>query len=215
MGFPSKWFEFSNHKELRRLRKDINDTFELKIQIATSIMLAIVAFVFDSYIKCFKPWLQILICVLLCLGVALIFTLPTIIKHFKLRKRCNIIINGKDAINIFDDEILYSVLVACEYSNIKTNISSEALKDEYEKFYNIEIKYYITESIKRLIKFSDSASTIFGDHDNQIPFERIYNVVGMINFVIKTSNLAIENELLVDFNTFCQTIGFKESENTN
>ena len=206
MSFPSKWFEFSNHKELRRLRKDINDTSSLKIQIAASIMLAIVAFVFDAYITTADLCIQILICSFLCIGVALIFTLPLIIKRFKLRKRCNIIINGKDAINIFDDEVLYSDLVACEYSNMKTAITCDSLKEEYEKFYNIEIKYYITESIKKLVQFSSSSSTIFGNNENQIPLERIQNVVNMIDFVVKTSGITLDAELQVDYETFCQTV---------
>lgn len=213
MSFPSKWFEFSNHKELRRLRKDVNDTLELKIQTAMSIILAIIAFVFDRYIACCDLWLQILICVIFCVIVALIFIVPYIIKYSRLRKRCNVIINGKDAINIFDDEILYSVLVACEYSNMKATITCESLKSEYEKFYDIEIKYYITESIKKMVKFSASSCTIFGDKENQIPFERIYNVVDMINFVIRSSNLSIEKNLLDDFRVFCQTIGLNNKNN--
>lgn len=40
----------------------------------------------------------------------------------------NVIIKGKDATSVFDDEIVFNILVACEYYNCKKNITENDLK---------------------------------------------------------------------------------------
>lgn len=47
-NFPKKWLEFNKHKELRRLRNDLKDTFELKIQIASSVIFEVISLFLDK-----------------------------------------------------------------------------------------------------------------------------------------------------------------------
>lgn len=204
-NFPSKWLEFTNHKEIKRLRVDINDTLSLKIQIATSIIITIIGFFLEDYIKKGSLCVKATLCILLSLIVILIFTLPSIIKYFRLRKRCNVIIKGKDAINIFDDEIVYSVLVAYEYYSSRQRIENNDLRQELEKFYDIEIKYYITDAVNKLNSFSASAISIFGDGENKISKERLSNVISMIDTIIEQTGIQVPSTISDDFDIFRQT----------
>lgn len=205
-SFPSKWFDFTNHKELMRLRRDVNNTLSLKLQIASSVIIAIISFFMTEYIKECHVWVQVVFCTALCILVGLIFILPSAISFWKLKRRCNVLIKGKDAVNIFDDEIVYSVLVACEYYNARESIPNSELKKDLELFYDIEIKYYISESIKRLKEFSANSPAIFGDGKNKISKERANNIVNMINILLDKANIKLDKVLQNDFMTFCECI---------
>lgn len=214
-NFPSEWLDFSNNKEIKRLRSDINDTFSLKFQIALSVITAILSFHLDKYLQCACIWVQISACVGLCAVVVLIFVFPEIVKFFKVRRRCNVIIKGKDAVSIFDDEIVYYVLVACEYFNAKESVPKSNLQDHIVKFYEIEIAYYVSESIKRLHDFSSNITAIFGSGDNKIPFVRVSNIVSMIGILTEQSGIEIQNSLLTNFTTFKNTIESLETHMDN
>lgn len=161
-NFPSEWLDFSNNKEIKRLRNDINDTFSLKFQIALSVITAILSFHLDKYLQCACIWIQISACVGLCAVVVLIFVFPEIVK-----------------------------------------------------FYEIEIAYYVSESIKRLHDFSSNITDIFGSGDNKIPFVRVSNIVSMIGILTEQSGIEIQNSLLTNFTTFKDTIESLETHMDN
>ena len=117
--FPGKWFDFTNHKEIRRLRNDLNDSISLKLQIASSIIVAIISFFLQSTIANTTVCIRMIVCAILCLVVLLIFLLPLIIDKINDLRIHNIIINGKDAVTLFDDVVTYNVLVASEYYNCR------------------------------------------------------------------------------------------------
>ena len=199
-NFPSKWFEFTNHKELIRLRKDLNNSFALKIEIAASIIVAIVSVFLQKTIDNAETYVKILFCVVLCLFVVLIFLFPFFLKFIKNKKRNNILIKGKDAINLFDDEITYNVLVATEYYSLLESVSvkDSKLKDELINFYNLEIKYYIKESVDILNLFFANFDLIVGEKNNQISKERIINVLNMINTLIENCNITLDYDMQKD-----------------
>lgn len=205
-NFPGKWFDFNNHKELRRLRNDMKDTFGLKLQIATSIVIAIVSFFLSEYISEADVWVQILFCVILCVIVLLIFLLPFFIKQCMLKARCNVIIKGKDAISLFDDEIVYNILVACEYYNSMQSIPKNELREELLAFYKLEIEYYISESIKKLLLFSSNCTAIFGNKKNQISKARICNILALIDKLLNNPDIMLDNIVREDYVLFCNVI---------
>lgn len=205
-NFPSKWFDFANYKELKRLRNDVKDTFSLKIQIAASIIVAIMSFFLDGYIKEMCGKMQILFCFLICATVILIFILPSIYRFISLRVRSNVLIKGKDAVSVFDDEIVYNVLVACEYYNSKSTIPDTVLKSELESFYTLEISYYITESIKMLSLFSANCGGIFGDGENKISKQRVDNIVGLINELVTSNGVSLDRSTRDSYEVFCKMI---------
>lgn len=205
-NFPSKWFDFTNHKELKRLRADIKDTFSLKLQIAASVIITIITFFLDKYIHNSSWKIQCLFCVSLCIIVLLIFILPSIIAFLSLKSRCNILIKGKDAVSLFDDEIVYNVLVASEYYNSKEKIPNNELRAELNNFYTLEIQYYLSESIKKLSLFSSSCVTIFGNKKNQISKQRAENIIQLITTLSKQATLSLDKETMEKFDIFCASI---------
>lgn len=205
-NFPSKWFDFTNHKELKRLRHDITDTFELKMQVAISLIVAIISFYLDGYVCQFKPLFQMLFCIALCLIILLIFILPYVIKKVSIRMRSGFLIKGKDAVSVFDDEIVYNILVACEYFNGKKKIPDGKLKNELESFYTIEIQYYVTESVKKLFQFTSNNISIFGDGKNQISIERVKNIVALIDALIESSDISLEDSIKNKYSVFCEMV---------
>lgn len=95
--------------------------------------------------------------------------MPSIIKKF-FYLRCNIIIKGRDAASLFNDEIVYNILVACEYYNSMQAFIDNDLKCKIKNFYVLEIKYYIT---KLLSKISHSNCT----HKNNVYLAKNYTLL--------------------------------------
>lgn len=206
-NFPSKWYDFINHKELKRLRHDLNNTLSLRIEIAVSIILAIISFFFGKNIVNESLSMQITICSVLCVVVALLFLLPYLLNWISVRRRCNVFISGKDAVSIFDDEIVYDILVASEYYNTIDQIPNTALREELRVFYAIEIKYYLEETIKKLTLFNSNLGKIFGNEKNKIPLERVNNVRRLIDKLFeKNSGIYIDKTLKTSYEMFCTSL---------
>ncbi len=202
-NFPSKWLDFTTNKEIKRLRKDVNDTLSLKIEISVSIILTIIAFCFSEYIGKMKPICQTLVCISMCLIILVIFFYPCVKKYLSQKKHCNIIIEGRDAVSIFDEEIVYNVLVAAEYHNSKINLNENQIKQDLLNFYDIEIRYYLLLAIEQLLQFNVNKSEIFGDKKNQISTVRVKNILALINSIIKDSQITIDKTKLEMFKDFC------------
>ena len=191
-NFPSKWFDFTTNKEIKRIRKDINSTLALKIEISTSIILTIIAFCFSEHIKNLDMVWQVCICFSMCLIVFLIFFTPYILKWISTKRHGNVIVKGKDAVSTFDDEIVYNVLVASEYYNSIELIKKNMIEDDLKAFYNIEIEYYLIKAIDEILKFNTNYSRIFGNKKNQIPLERLKNILDLIKSIQTCSGITIE-----------------------
>ncbi len=201
-NFPSKWFDFLNQKELKRLRKDVNNTLWLKIQIATSVIIAICTLIFSDSIKGLDLGWQIGISVGLSFIVILVFCMPWIIKQISLLRINNSLINGKTASTIFDEEIVYNVLVASEFYEIYNNTASSngKLSNELKEFYEIEVEYYVKTAIEKLNSFSSNLVNIVGSAKYQISVQRIKNIIQMIDLIVLDMKITIDDELLDDYN---------------
>lgn len=212
-NFPSKWYDFINHKELKRLRKDINDTFSLRIEIAVSIILMIISCFLETQIDSWSLCSKVIWCIIFCLIVAAFFILPIVFRWYSLHHRSNVFINGKEAKSIFDEEIVYDVLVASEYCNIKKQSTDSSLKNELDIFYSIEIKYYIDTSVEKLTSFNSNFDNIFGNEKHKIPLKRIDNIIKLINAIIDSENIEIDGDLKEDFDSLIDYV--KKSMNNN
>lgn len=191
-NFPSKWFDFTTNKEIKRIRKDINNTLALKIEISSSIILTIIAFCFSEYIHTLSVIWQVCICIAICFIVFLIFFTSYILKWISIKQNGNVIVQGKDAVATFDDEIVYNVLVAAEYYNSIEQIKKNKIENDLIAFYNIEIEYYLLKAVNELLKFNTNYSKIFGNQKNQIPLVRLKNILDLINSIKKCSNIKFE-----------------------
>lgn len=207
-NFPSKWFDFLNQKELKRLRKDVNNTLWLKIQIATSVIIAICTLIFSDSIKGLDLGWQIGISVGLSFIVILVFCMPWIIKQISLLRINNSLINGKTASTIFDEEIVYNVLVASEFYEIYNNTASSngKLSNELKEFYEIEVEYYVKTAIEKLNSFASNLVNIVGSAKYQISVQRIKNIIQMIDLIVLDMKITIDDELLDDYNDIKKNI---------
>lgn len=207
-NFPSKWFDFLNQKELKRLRKDVNNTLWLKIQIATSVIIAICTLIFSDSIKGLDLRWQIGISVGLSFIVILVFCMPWIIKQISLLRINNSLINGKTASTIFDEEIVYNVLVASEFYEIYNNTASSngKLSNELKEFYEIEVEYYVKTAIEKLNSFASNLVNIVGSAKYQISVQRIKNIIQMIDLIVSDMKITIDDELLDDYNDIKKNI---------
>lgn len=207
-NFPSKWFDFLNQKELKRLRKDVNNTLWLKIQIATSVIIALCTLIFSDSIKGFELGWQIGISVGLSFIVILVFCMPWIIKQISLLRINNSLINGKTASTIFDEEIVYNVLVASEFYEIYNNTASSngKLSNELKEFYEIEVEYYVKTAIEKLNSFASNLVNIVGSAKYQISVQRIKNIIQMIDLIVSDMKITIDDELLDDYNDIKKNI---------
>ena len=207
-NFPSKWFDFLNQKELKRLRKDVNNTLWLKIQIATSVIIAICTLIFSDSIKGLDLGWQIGISVGLSFIVILVFCMPWIIKQISLLRINNSLINGKTASTIFDEEIVYNVLVASEFYEIYNNTASSngKLSNELKEFYEIEVEYYVKTAIEKLNSFASNLVNIVGSAKYQISVQRIKNIIQMIDLIVSDMKITIDDELLDDYNDIKKNI---------
>ncbi len=207
-NFPSKWFDFLNQKELKRLRKDVNNTLWLKIQIATSVIIAICTLIFSDSIKGLDLGWKIGISVGLRFIVILVFCMPWIIKQISLLRINNPLINGKTASTIFDEEIVYNVLVASEFYEIYNNTTScnGKLFNELKEFYEIEVEYYVKTAIEKLNSFASNLVHIVGSAKYQISVQRIKNIIQMIDLIVLDMKITIDDELLDDYNDIKKNI---------
>ncbi len=205
-NFPSKWYDFINHKELKRLRKDLNDTLSLRIEIAVSIILMIISCFLESQIDSLSLCAKVILCVIFCTIVAAFFILPIVFRWYSLHHKSNVFINGKEAKSIFDEEIVYDVLVASEYCNIKKQANNPEHGDELKVFYSIEIKYYVNTSVEKLTSFNSNFNSIFGNEKNKIPLERIDNIVKFVSAIIESEKIELDSDLNFDFDLLKKTI---------
>lgn len=187
MNHPSKWFDFVSQKELHRLRQDINNTTSLRIQVFISVLIAILSPFLSQLLSKGPIVVQIIVCATLCLLAVVVFLIPLFEKKFSTLKNQNIIINGKEATTIFDDDIVYSILTACEYYNAKSSIPANALSPDLHEFYELEINYYVRKASNCLESFSATICSIIGNGENQIAKERMENLLKMMKTLMENT----------------------------
>ena len=200
-NFPSKWFDFVNNKEIKRLRKDINNTFWLKIQICVSLLIAVLTVIFDQEINELEMKWKVTLSISICLIIFLVFSSQYIIKKIKLRIRNNVIINGKQATSLFDESIVYDVLVACEFYDLYNKLEDESsISRDMKEFYKIEIKYYLNTAIINLYNLSGSFPLILGEKRNQILPQRVLNLCDLISKLLEETKISLDTILIKSYN---------------
>lgn len=192
-NLPSKWMDFVNNKELKRLHADINNTMPLKIQTAISILLAILSVILSTVFKDKEEYVTISICLSLMILVVLIYLVPYIIKKSKDSSTRNVFINGKDAITIFDEEIVYYVMTACEYSR-QDKMLYQKLENSVGEFFVLEIGYYVNKAVEGLILFESNFDGIFGDGKDKISKDRLKNIIDIVDDLTKKHSLSIKEQ---------------------
>ncbi len=205
-NFPSKWYDFNNHKQLKKIRDDLNNTHSLRIQIAASLIVAIISFVLGDYVKKWDWYFQLLFCLGLSLVIVGVLFYPYVVKTIMNKLQSNIIINGKDAISLFDDEIVYDILVASEYFENRNLIPDSDLSNELKTFYDIEMEYYLKSSIEKLLLFLPNYPEVFGNGKKQISINRFNNITKLIDTLISKGPVILDDDLLSSYKSLCKDV---------
>lgn len=205
-NIPSKWYEFTNHKELKRLRMDLNDTLFLRIEIAASLVLTILTSFFSDIISKRSGLVQVAIFVLSCLCVTAILLWDYLRHKYSLWRRSGVFIKGKDASSLFDEEIVYEVLVASEYFRMEKEENVEELKDQMKNFYNIEIEYYLTSAMEKLFLLNSNLSNVLGNDGKKISIKRMDNIISLIDGIVNSGTFEIDGDVYKDYKMLCENV---------
>ncbi|MCM1261771.1 MAG: hypothetical protein NC313_03545 [Butyrivibrio sp.] len=201
MNFPGSWLNFSEYKEIKQLRMALTETISLRIQITVSIIIAIVTLSFSGEISELDLCYKVLIILGICFLVVVIFLWPLFQKYYKFMKTNNVMLDGKKAINIFDDEIVYDIMIATEFKKLMVAEKNIGLKT----FYQAEMTYYVKKSMENLNMMSSSYIKIFGEGGQQVSVERVRNINTIINELLSEC-AEIDETITVNYGTFTQNI---------
>lgn len=201
MNFPGSWLNFSEYKEIKQLRMALTETISLRIQITVSIIIAIVTLAFSGEISELDLCYKVLIILGICFLVVVIFLWPLFQKYYKFMKTNNVMLDGKKAINIFDDEIVYDIMIATEFKKLMVAETNIGLKT----FYQAEMTYYVKKSMENLNMMSSSYIKIFGEGGQQVSVERVRNINTIINELLSEC-AEIDETITVNYGTFTQNI---------
>lgn len=187
--FPSEWFHFTDHKEIRRLRQAVSETTSFKVEITVAVLLAIASAFFDTYLSEWSICVKILVFLIICVSVIYLFNRQAVKQLFS----DSIMLGVKQAVTIFDEEVVYDIMVAAEYCNhldtLNTKTKEDQLAIHLASFYSLEIKYYIQEAQMKLSRMRAEASIIFGDQHSQISLERVENAIALISVIKEKSGV--------------------------
>ena len=200
-NFPGNWLSFSEYKEIKRLRKAMTETISLRIQITASAIITILSAFLSSKANEWSVCSQMIFISCACLLVIGVIWGPAIVEHCKFFITNNIILNGKKAINIFDDEIVYDIMIATEFEKL---IDTEK-NGELKIFYKAEMTYYVKKSMESLILMSASYSRIFGPGEQQVSIERVRNINTIINNLLEKC-MTIDKSIRDNYVIFIQNI---------
>ncbi len=211
-NFPSKWGEFVEGKEIRRINKSLNTNNAISWQLFCNIVTIILTTILNLYLNSLKAnqvkWLMF--------GIILFFlllsALPIIIYKFKRIFRVNIFMKGKDAVKLFDEDIVYNTMMAYEFyeqivalqqNNTNQNSTPQgnmtALNGNINDFYKIEVSYYVNKAIDELISFNSNLREIVynpiqgGKNSKMISKDRVLNITDILNNLINLTNIQVNN----------------------
>lgn len=190
--FPSEWFHFTDHKEIRRLRQAVSETTSFKVEITVAVLLAIASAFFDTYLSEWSICVKILVFLIIGVSVIYLFNRQAVKQLFS----DSIMLGVKQAVTIFDEEVVYDIMVAAEYCNhldtLNTKTRDDQLAIHLASFYSLEIKYYIQEAQMKLSRMRAEASIIFGDQHSQISLERVENAIALISVIKEKSGVHVD-----------------------
>lgn len=194
-NFPSEWLAFTTNKEIKRLRQEISDTNKLRVQIAISVVIAVLSFYLEDEVSDWNPVGQWLFVVAVCVSVILTFLLPRFFAYCKLRRINNIVLDGRKATNLFDEEVVYDVMMAVEFFRHAHERGEEYLEKQLREFYLVEMTYYVKKSIESLKSMTAVNARLLGNKENQLSLKRVDNITAIIDNLLQSCD--INDDLLL------------------
>lgn len=194
-NFPSKWYDFVTAKEIKRIRRDMNDKRLQLVQLIMAFLTSVLTPIYSQFVDRLEIWQSVLIWVAFCIYIAIVLFLPYITSAFKSLLVSNILVENKKALTQFDEEVVYSTLVACEFSEFNTSMMDPALASNVDAFNKIEVEYYVKNAVTILASFASRPSGIFGNKADQISKERFKNITNILDVLKNKHSINIDSAL--------------------
>lgn len=184
---PSRWQNFSIYKDIRRIKKESNRTFWNKLQLFASVFVVCCTLALEGLL-CAK--VRVIVAFSLCGALLALFVAPIIYYAIKDGKFAVKSINKHEIIRLFDEEIIYDILIAYEYYKER---EETGLDDKIKSFYKIEEKYYF-EKVVCNMKFVLAKASVIGSEG--IAMERLLNVREIIRIIKDDLDGELSQEIL-------------------
>ncbi len=186
---PVRWQNFAINKEVKRIKKENSRTFWNKVQFMTSIIVVCLSMLLDSNTIENKN-ARIYIAIGMISVLLLVFIAPWLYKLYKTRRIATLNYKDSDLIRLFDEEIIYNVIIAYEFYKEKKN-PEVIIDNDLVEFYNIEQSYYYSKAIEDLKKL-DNRKEILKDF---IKEERIQNVLNLLKLLKKDDQMKVSENI--------------------
>jgi len=180
------WKVIQMRNDVKYIKRNVKGTSAANWSLVVDVFLVLLAFVLDRIfsneekINC--VWVTIAI-----LGVCIPLLLFVIerIKTKQSEKIALRVLNSKELIEVFDDEICYMIMSAETFNN---NLKQTEIIDSRQaalllEFYTIEASYYLNKAVQLILKMDNNLTNVLDQQEttnNHISRERFINAISLL-----------------------------------
>ena len=180
------WKVIQMQNDLKYIKRNTTRKNAANWSLVVDVFLVLLAFVLDRIFE--KNTIGNCIWIIIAISGVVIPFILFVIEIVKIKRTEKIslrVLNAKELVKIFDDEICYMVMSAESFADRLKNTKKidsrkEALLFE---FYYIESNYYLNKAVHLLLKMDNNLSGVLDENnfvENHITRERMINVISLI-----------------------------------
>lgn len=170
------WQSFSQKKNIEEIARNTKQKTEIQMTALAEVSLVLISISFEHFTCANIDWVWLGIIIVAAIPILILFGSYIIYIRDK-RKIGRDIPNRKEAIDLFDNETCYYVLMAEAYSR-KLN---EAVDEEINMFYYIEMCFYLNKAIYNLSTMQSSVDKIFSKDTEKLYQKKMISVTRLNN----------------------------------
>ncbi|MDF2589432.1 MAG: hypothetical protein K0S41_3273 [Anaerocolumna sp.] len=197
----TEWQSFSIKKDIESINKNTKRSEEIQltamIEICLSLLSVAGSFIFDGeHINIYWSIVAIALAI-----APLIWIIRILFSFISSRiKPGKDLMNKKDLIDIFDNEVCYYVMMAESYYQmyLENKDQNDNSKDvDIRRFYLIESCYYLEKTIQELSLMANSPKRVFSNNVDEIYYYKKVSISRLINIlnIIKSLLALIEDSV--------------------
>lgn len=194
------WQAFSLRKDIEKIANHVSNHKGFQLSAFAEVMLVVFGTALSNIFS-ETEYIRITWIVILSVSFFLI-VIPFILwgcRIIRQHKEGNNLLSAKEAIDCFDNEICYYVMMAESYLNMYRDraiekCSDEDFRTEVLRFYYIETSFYLNKAIMGLQPISNMAQRVFTDQEDgvivkrkiaKVRFDNVCNMIGSLYAQIK------------------------------
>lgn len=183
------WKTIQLQNDVKYIKRNSIRSSAANWSLVVDVFLLLLAFVLDNiFSESTEQTYNLVWIVIAFLGV-LIPIIITVVEFIKLKHHeriSRIIMNSKDIVSMFDDEICYLIMSAeTFYTNLKelTTKIHDRQNALLAEFYFIETEYYLNKSVNLILRMENNLSSVIDEADitkSRISKRRLNNSINLI-----------------------------------